>query len=580
MKKNIFLTITLVLALFGLIFAPSAVFAKEVIIVYTGNTYAALYPCGVCPASVGGGLSRRVTAIKKLRAKNPDLILIDSGNFTAGGVFDQEKVSKEFNRLRSQINYRVMDLIGYDFVGLGEDEFNFGQDFLENKINEFTFKVISSNINFKGVLPYVLKTVNGVKVGIIGLSSQEIAQKSKVAVKNFEVSLSELLPQLEEESDIVVLLSSAGSKKNQEIAQKFPQINIIIASGDLDSSSYYEVVGKTKIFRPSFSGKSLGVINLEYKGNQIIDWKFAQEKLSLDVKEDPQVNKILPVCFSDQNCPEKKGLIAKCQKPGDILSNCAYYAVEKIDSYVITDKDCSFCSIEAPKTLLEEYFLGLNYIELHYKSKKAKDLIDEYEVSTLPYFIFEKTIKNEKAYSNFAGALEEKKDHVVAKKNLSGVFLFLERKKTPNHIDLFIDFNENNTLSVFNSLAGIAKKNDITINFYYIAKKQEGAAYPQEEVNVALAVQRVYPDRLIEYIRRRIEEITRSSWIRTLDALGMEYEKIKDFMDSDEINKAIADNNKLIRQISVSDGNVILINNRRIFKVFNINEGEILKFFD
>jgi hypothetical protein len=48
---------------------------------------------------------------------------------------------------------------------------------------------------------------------------------------------------------------------------------------------------------------------------------------------------------------------------------------------------------------------------------------------------------------------------------------------------------------------------------------------------------------------------------------------------SKEMEKLIKENDKLINELGVTDGNVLLINNNRIFKVFQIKKEDLRKLF-
>ncbi|MFA5199845.1 MAG: hypothetical protein WC442_02900, partial [Candidatus Omnitrophota bacterium] len=67
--------------------SANILYAKEVNIVYTGQTHAMLYPCS-CPIQQDGGIARRATLIKQLKKKDPRLFLLDCGSFTAGSLID------------------------------------------------------------------------------------------------------------------------------------------------------------------------------------------------------------------------------------------------------------------------------------------------------------------------------------------------------------------------------------------------------------------------------------------------------------------------------------------------------------
>ena len=124
----------------------NSAFAKEITILYTGSTHSMLYPCN-CSIETDGGLSRRATLIKQLRKNNPNILVLDSGNFFAGGLMDEYTQNTELNIKRTQDNLKAMELIKYDAVAVGEDEFNFGLDFLKENILKEGMNFLSCNIS-------------------------------------------------------------------------------------------------------------------------------------------------------------------------------------------------------------------------------------------------------------------------------------------------------------------------------------------------------------------------------------------------------------------------------------------------
>jgi 5'-nucleotidase/UDP-sugar diphosphatase len=72
----------------------------------------------------------------------------------------------------------VMNAMGYSASTLGNHEFDFTIDGLEDRIAQADFPFLSSNIRFKGsqgspgfATPLVVEGVNGIRVGLVGLSS-------------------------------------------------------------------------------------------------------------------------------------------------------------------------------------------------------------------------------------------------------------------------------------------------------------------------------------------------------------------------------------------------------------------------
>ena len=162
--------------------ACNLTYAKEVTILYTGETHAMLYHCD-CPKEPDGGIARRAALIKQIRRNNPATLVLDSGGFFAGGLLDEHTQNTELDKERTRVNLKAMGLMGYAAAAIGDDEFNFGRQFLEDNIANSNISFVSCNTSLptgksSRISPYVLKEVAGVKFGIIGLTSLSAAQKS------------------------------------------------------------------------------------------------------------------------------------------------------------------------------------------------------------------------------------------------------------------------------------------------------------------------------------------------------------------------------------------------------------------
>ena len=109
-----FKSAALLCALFVLGFKVNS-FAEDFTLVLIGQTHAMLYHCN-CPIEPDGGIARRATLIQQLRKDNPNILLVDSGSFFAGGVMDQLSQGKELDQARTLVHLKAMDLMKYDAI--------------------------------------------------------------------------------------------------------------------------------------------------------------------------------------------------------------------------------------------------------------------------------------------------------------------------------------------------------------------------------------------------------------------------------------------------------------------------------
>ncbi|MDD4955288.1 MAG: hypothetical protein PHP17_04535, partial [Candidatus Omnitrophica bacterium] len=414
MKKIIFL-----LCFCGLAFASHA---ENITVIYTGNSYSSLYPCGHCPSSVGGGVVRRATVINETKSKSKNVILIDAGNFSAGGPLDENKTTLEADRARTTYYYKTLKAMGYDVVGLGDSDFNFGIDYIRDNIRKTGLKAISANFSLDGVSPYFIKEFSGFKIAVIGLTPQVPAPRTPIKLTDYETALKASIDKIKSKVSLIILVSPLGDKINSEIAAKYPDVNLILSSGNLLSSNDSEKINDTFLLRPSYLAKEMRIANIEIKNKKIAKLDLKKEKLALTVKENPEIKKIIPACFKDGDCQKKEGLSVVCQNRGAETASCMYFEPNKIEVTAITDTACSYCTIDLTKAFLKDIFLGVSFKIIDYKDAQGKELIKKYNIVSLPAFILPPEIKKEQDFPELLKFLDEKNGDFLLKPQLSGLF--------------------------------------------------------------------------------------------------------------------------------------------------------------
>ena len=165
---------SVVLYMLLLFTAVGAYAQKHLMVLHTNDTHSCIMPLNPNLADTAvagrGGFLRRVVMIKEERAKNPDLLLIDSGDFSQGSPF--------YTMFKGDVEVGLMNLMGYDAVTIGNHEFDFGLENMARIFKMAKFPVVCANYDFTGtcveglVKPYVIIKRNGLKIGLFGLSPQ------------------------------------------------------------------------------------------------------------------------------------------------------------------------------------------------------------------------------------------------------------------------------------------------------------------------------------------------------------------------------------------------------------------------
>ena len=126
------------------------------------------------------GIAKVATLVKEARKNDPDLLLVDSGDTIQGTPL--EYFHNKRNNAPPDPMMLAMNALHYDSMAVGNHEYNFGLKVLEKARSEAKFPWLSANTYDTGAkgtptthyTPYIVKEINGVRIGILGLTTPGI----------------------------------------------------------------------------------------------------------------------------------------------------------------------------------------------------------------------------------------------------------------------------------------------------------------------------------------------------------------------------------------------------------------------
>ena len=219
----------------------SAQKTKQLVILQTSDTHSRIEPIAVNAADryAGmGGTVRRATFIKEARKVNPDLLLFDCGDISQGTPY--------YNLFQGEVEVKMMNLMGYDAMTIGNHEFDFGLENMARLFRMANFPVVCANYDVTGtvleglVKPYTTFSRNGLKIGVFGLAPKMEglvqADKCEGVVYNDPIEVAQKTTDLlknQEGCDVVICLSHLGYQLkgapcDEELAQKTNNIDAIL----------------------------------------------------------------------------------------------------------------------------------------------------------------------------------------------------------------------------------------------------------------------------------------------------------------------------------------------------------------
>lgn len=172
------------------------------------------------------GLTRIATLVRRVRGEEGvQTLLMDAGDCIQGGGI--EAMYQHSDRLRPDPMITAMNAIGYDCMTVGNHEFNFGMDVLRKAEGEARFPFLGANIlrddnRLAAFNTSFVKVVNGVRVGVVGITTPAIPfweDSANYVALNFASPV--YIAQLEvarlkqrEKCDVVVILAHTGLERD------------------------------------------------------------------------------------------------------------------------------------------------------------------------------------------------------------------------------------------------------------------------------------------------------------------------------------------------------------------------------
>ncbi len=365
----------------GLIFASLASSAElKITLLATTDLHGNLFPYDYYTAQPAArGLAKIATLIRAARAENPNNLLIDCGDTIQGTPMEavyQEYVQsgKGSPPPAHDPMMLAMNAIGYDAMVVGNHEFNFGLKNIAQARADAHFPWIASNIIASGEAspfpPYFLKTIAGVKIAVIGVTTPMIptweaeehyhGYRFESGVDAVRRTIAELRER--ERPDIVIVAAHSGldgdAKENmvREIATEVPGIDAIVFGHSHQQLASLQL-GRVLLMQPKNWGISLGEMDFVLERNRTSGWKIVSKASRLipvtkEIAADPKIIEIgrpyHELAERYLNTPVAEAPVALDAKLARVEDTALIDAVQQVELFY-SKADVSFASSFNPR---------------------------------------------------------------------------------------------------------------------------------------------------------------------------------------------------------------------------------------
>ena len=328
MKEMKYARLIFALSLAALLLIPSFASAETVklTILHTNDSHGHFMKFNPYPVMDVGGLAAQSTLVNVVRAEvegdGGSVLLLSAGDINTG--------IPESDLLDAEPDIKLMNLIGYEAMTLGNHEFDKSRDVLLQQMEWAEFPFLSANIVKKDsgetlVEPYIIKEYDGLKVAIFGLTTEETPiltfpeYTEDLKFKDVIETAKELVPKLKEEADIVVALTHLGfyeetgggyhSAGDIKLAKEVDGIDVIIGGHSHTSIKEAEVVDETLIVQAGGYSENVGRLDLviDPEADKVTDYSY--KLLSVNGKKRVKYNDKTYYAYVDKGYVEDKEIL-------------------------------------------------------------------------------------------------------------------------------------------------------------------------------------------------------------------------------------------------------------------------------
>lgn len=290
------------------------IFGQKINILYTNDLHAHLEPHIVPWVSTTrkvGGFANIATLVKREKAKDPNTLYFDAGDFFAGPYMS--------SLTKGEAIIDAANYLGLDAACVGNHEYDYGPENALTQFKRAKFPLLNGNIFVEGTndlhwnKPYIIKKVNGIRLGIIGLHEKFAfydtvapVMTKGVEVRDEKEYLRKYINELKPKSDLIVLLIHIGIPGTQstggeadvvrnhqhdiDLAKAVPGVDLMITGHPHSGTPTPIVANGTIIVSTDAYTIELGKLEITYdkKLDKITEYKNHYSYLFDDeVEDDP-----------------------------------------------------------------------------------------------------------------------------------------------------------------------------------------------------------------------------------------------------------------------------------------------------
>ncbi|CAG0971466.1 hypothetical protein ARNL5_01718, partial [Anaerolineae bacterium] len=197
---------------------------------------------------------------KQLKAENPNTYSVLAGDLLSPSALGTAKLNNEPLAGKQMID--VFNYLHWDYATFGNHEFDIGKKALLERLAESKTEFFSSNVfdaethkplaNSKET---VILTINGIKVGFIGITLPELSPPF-VTISDPFIATQQAIAKLKPQVDMIVLVTHQNYEDDIKFAEKLQGIDLIIGGHEHENMYLFRGENLVPITKADANAKS------------------------------------------------------------------------------------------------------------------------------------------------------------------------------------------------------------------------------------------------------------------------------------------------------------------------------------
>ena len=226
----------------------------------------------------------------ELRENRKEILVLDAGDLffkKFSNPIPENEQKKVMDK--AEVIIESFNLMDYDALGIGDDDLSLGKEFLLGLSKKAKFPFLSSNLIDEGsgkllFKPYLLKEINGLRIGIFSLISPDVflspsdPRRKRLIFQNPIEVAQNMVRELQPKTDLIILLSHLGYPRDVETAQTVSGIHFILGSHTGSNLIYPPVIKNTYILQTAAKGMYAARLDLSLYNNTYSFYNLSEKR--------------------------------------------------------------------------------------------------------------------------------------------------------------------------------------------------------------------------------------------------------------------------------------------------------------